>query len=275
MRLLLFSAAAAVAASPALAAPPSVRLDHLAARVVVISEDRANVTADVRGGRTDLPRTVLRVSGSELTVAGGLSDSQLRQCRSSKGRMKLGLFHSYAIADLPVVTIHAPRDVVIESNGAISGEIGPSRSVDLRQRRCGEWSIGDVGERLALNLSGLGDVRAGSARKADLRVSGMGDVHIRSTSALNAELSGLGDLVVDDASGPVEAELSGMGDIRIRGGHVTTLKLTQSGMGDISFHGVADSLDASSSGMGGIDVAKVTGEVRQRHSGMSHVRIGG
>jgi hypothetical protein len=273
MRLaaLLMATGVTLAAVPAFA-DPTVRLDHLIARVIVIPEARANIIADVKPGRSaDVARPTLQVSGSDMVITG---NADAKKCQgASASRVKLGMWKSVSAEDLPVVTIHTPPNVTIEADGAVIGQIGASQSLNLHQKRCGNWTIGDVSGRLNLALSGMGDVKAGSAGSALLHVSGMGDVHVRSTGALTADLSGMGDLVVDQVSGPVEAVLSGMGDIHIRGGHATTLHLRQSGMGDVSFDGVADTLDASASGMGGITVARVTGPVRKSQSGFSKVTV--
>jgi hypothetical protein len=173
-----------------------------------------------------------------------------------------------------VVTLRTPLDVTIEANGAILGEVGPSRSLALRQERCGGWRLGDVSDHLAIDVQGMANVEAGAAGDATLALQGLGDVHLRSTKGLTARLEGLGDLTVDEVSGPVEASLEGMGDLRIRGGHATSFRARLDGMGDINFGGVADTVDASADGMGGIRIAKATGEVHKSASGFSHVTVG-
>jgi hypothetical protein len=278
MRLSLLLAAAglmlAATAAPALAAP-EVRLEGVAARVIILSEARNNITAEVKPGKAGgVPTPTLQVQGVNMVISAGLSKSRMENCRANAERIKLGFWNSTPVADLPVVTVHVPRDVVVVADGAIVGEIGQAQSVNLEQKRCSYWRIGDVAGPLNLSLSGLGDVRAGSSGSALLRVAGLGDVRVRSTGALTSTMSGMGDLVVDEVNGPVDAALSGMGDLRVRGGHATTLRLRLSGMGDLSFGGVADSLEASASGMGSIHVSKVTGAVHKSQSGMASIHVG-
>lgn len=276
MRIAAGAGLAALAAVPAWADGATVRLDHLAARVIVIPEARANITAEVVAGKGSLPKPTLHVSGAELTVAGGLPASRLHNCHiRDHGRgVSLGFWSRVRTEDLPVVTLHVPLDVSIDANGAIIGEIGATHSLKLRQERCGGWRLGDVSERLGLELQGMGDIDVGRVGEANLQLQGLGDVHVRSTRALSANLQGLGDVRIDEVNGPVEATLDGMGDLKIKGGHATSFKARLDGMGDIVFSGVADTVDASADGMGSITIAKATGEVHKNASGFSHIKVG-
>lgn len=268
--------------SPAAAARhlPTLRLERIAARVIVIPEARNNITAEVRGGGGDLPRPVLRVDGTDMVVDGGLSRDKMKSCRISgpEGRetIKFGFFFakSYRGPELPTVTVRVPLDVAVIADGAVIGQVGPSRNLTMRQERCGDWKIGDVGGRLDLTLEGMGDVKGGSAGDMVLSLAGMGDIDMRSTRSLKAELAGMGDLTVGSVNGPVDVELSGMGDVDINGGRATTFRARLSGMGDLDFRGVADSVDAEADGMGDINVAKATGEVRTGKSGIGKVHVG-
>jgi hypothetical protein len=278
-----FAAAAAVgvaltgSAAAAQAAGPTVRLDHLAAHVIIIPEARATITAEVRNaGRRGLAKPALSVSGRELTVSGGLSRVDLHNCRVRAGRgVSLGFFRHIDEADLPVVTLRVPMDVTIEADSAVEVETtGPLHSLTAAERGCGDWRIGDVSDRLDYELAGRGDVQAGSVGSATLKLQGLGDLHVRATGPLDVSMQGMGDVVVDQVNGPVRASLSGMGDLRIRGGHAAQFTADLSGMGSVRFDGVADTVDASASGMGDIHVARATGEVRKRQSGLAKVTVG-
>jgi hypothetical protein len=278
-----FAAAAALglaltgAASAAQAAGPTIRLDRLAAHVIIIPEARANVDVVVRNfGRRGLGKPTLTVSGADMTISGDLSHGDLRNCRVRHGHgVGMGFFRHIGEEDLPVVTLHVPMDVTIEADSAVEVEVtGPLHSLKVSERGCGDWRIGDVGDRLEYDLQGRGDMQGGSAGSATLRLQGMGDLHLRATGALDVSLQGMGDVIVDQVNGPVHASLQGMGDLRIRGGHATQFTADLEGMGGIKFEGVADTVDASASGMGDIHVAKATGEVRKRQSGFSSVTVG-
>jgi hypothetical protein len=291
-RILTLAAVAAVAAAaaPALAKPAkpaaapaaprmsTLTLDKIAARVIIIPEDRNTITAEVRPGAGGLPKPVLRVDGSNMTVLGGLTREQLKNCHASSGKkskVKLGMWkRGYKVEDLPTVTVRVPRDIAIVADGAIMGEIGPSRNLALRQERCGDWKVGDVSGSLQLDMEGWSDVNIGTVGAANVNLEGLGDISVASTRSLTANLEGMGDLTVGSVSGPVDVSLQGMGDVRIRGGRATTLKVRLEGMGDMRFDGVADTVDASTDGFGDIVIAKATGEVHSNKSGFGKIRIG-
>src|SRR5690348_8673372 len=83
------------AAAAAQAAGPTVRLDHLAAHVIIIPEARANITAEVRNaGKRGLARPTLTASGQDLTISGDLARADLHNCRVRGGHgVSIGLFH--------------------------------------------------------------------------------------------------------------------------------------------------------------------------------------
>jgi len=278
-RKMLLAASVLAAALPVAANAATVRLEKLAARVVVIPENRANITAEVRAGKGDVAKPVLRTVGADMIVTGDLTEEQLRSCSKSgddpmKGVMKLSKRKNVRVEDLPVVTVRVPMDVTVVADGAVVGEVGASRSLNLTQRRCGAWRIGDVSGRLKLELEGFGDFHGGSAGEAAIDLEGMGDVTLRSTRSLTASLEGMGDLTLDQISGPVDVSLQGMGDVRIKGGRATTFKARLEGMGDVRFDGVVDTLDASADGMGSVRVAEARTVVRKSQSGFAKVKIG-
>lgn len=266
------------AAGAAQAAGPTVRLDQLAARVIIIPEARANIDAEVRNaGKGGLAKPTVTVSGQALTVSGGLSRADFHNCRVRGGGhgVSIGFFRHIDEADLPVVTLHVPMDVTIEADSAVEAETtGTLHSLNVVEEACDAWKIGDVSDRLEYDLAGRGDVQVGSVGSTTLKLQGLGDLHVRATGALDVSLQGLGDVTVDQVNGPVHASLQGMGDLHIKGGHATQFTANLAGMGDVRFDGVADTVDASASGMGDIHVARATGEVHKRQSGFSTVTVG-
>ncbi len=275
LKLAVLAAGAAALAAPAFAEGATVRLEHLAARVTIIPEARANITAEVTAGKT-MARPQLHVSGAELTVEGDMPNARLHNCRVSEHGKSLnfGFWSRTRAEDLPQVTLHVPQDVTIVANGAIIGDIGSLHSLRLRQERCGGWHVGDVSDRFSLELQGLGDIDAGAVGDAEVDAQGLGDIRIRSTKGLKVRLDGMGDVRVDEVSGPVTAALAGLGDLKIKGGHATSFNATLDGMGDITFGGTADTVDASADGMGSIRIAHATGDVHKNASGFSHITVG-
>ena len=264
-------------AAAAQAAGPTVRLDHLAAHVIIIPEARATLNAEVRNaGKRGLAKPTLTVSGQALTISGGLSRTDLHNCRVRGGHgVSLGFFRHIDEADLPVVTLHVPMDVTVEADGAVEAETtGPLHSLTVAEKACGAWKIGDVRDRLEYDLQGRGDMQAGSAGSTALQLQGMGDLRVRATGGLDVSMQGMGDVIVDQVNGPVHASLQGMGGLRIKGGHAARFTADLEGMGGVRFDGVADTVDVSASGMGDILVARATGEVHKSQSGFSRVTVG-
>ena len=188
--------------------------------------------------------------------------------------VKLGFSNHVSEDDLPVITVHVPMDVQVIADGAIEGEIGAANAVNLTQKRCGAWKVGDVADHFEYELEGMSDLTAGSARSTTIRLEGMGDIHMRATGSLDASLQGMGDVVIGQVNGPVKASVQGMGDLKIRGGHATDFQASLEGMGSIRFDGTADTVDASAEGMGDISIAKATGAVSKSQSGFARVHVG-
>jgi hypothetical protein len=187
----------------------------------------------------------------------------------------IGFFHHIDEADLPVITVHAPMDVTVAADSAVEVEItGPLHSLTVAENACGDWKIGDVSDRLEYDLEGRGDVQAGSVGSAKLDLQGLGDLRLRATGGLDVSMQGLGSVIVDQVNGPVRASLQGLGDLRIKGGQAPQFTADLSGLGSIRFDGVAGAVDASTSGLGNIHVARATGEVRKRQSGLGRVTVG-
>lgn len=276
---ILATAALAAAAPAATAATPSVRLEDLAARVIVVPEARADVKVEIRPGASDLAAPKLSWEGGRAVVRGDLAEAELKNCRKSGRGMDAGAVvlsgrRNVAIKDLPVVVLRTPLDVAIEADGAVVGEIGAARSVKLVHERCGAWKIADVAGRLDVQLEGMGDIAAARAGSAVLNLEGMGDVRLTSVGAFSADLEGVSDVTVEHVNGPVDVALEGMGDVHLKGGRAAAFTARLEGMGEIQFDGVADRLDASADGMGTIRVAKVTGPVRKSQSGFAKVKVG-
>jgi hypothetical protein len=264
---------------PAAQAAATVTLDHLAAKVVIVPEARANITAEARRGKGDLPLPVLKAQGADLLVTGGLPESAFKSCsrrgHGDDGSVRLADHKSVRVADLPVLVIRTPLDVKVVANGAVIGQIGSARAVELVQQRCGEWRLGDVSGKLKADIEGMGAVEVGATGSTDLKVEGMGSVRVKSAGALNASVEGMSKVEVGEVSGPVDVSLDGMGLVKIDRGHATAFRASLDGMGSIKFGGVADSLEAEADGVGGIHVAQVRGPVHKSGSGLARVRVGG
>ena len=313
LKAVFFSGALAAAlctAAPA-AAEPGLRVRNAAVRLTVIAEDRADVQVQLTHANSRLPVEIRR-DGDDVIVEGHALASS---CFSGGGRsgVRLGWLFPIAEADLPRIIVHMPRDAVISAQrGAVFGEIGATRSLRMGVSSCGRLTLGDVDQRLAINVAGsmsihgaragraelnlagsgdialtrlAGDLRArlpgsgelvvDSVRAADVDVAGSGDVRIGAVqSGLAAAIAGSGDIGAASVDGPVDARIVGSGDIRLRQGDASSFRARIVGSGDISYGGTVGNLDASISGSGDIRVRRVTGTVSRRVMGSGDIIIG-
>lgn len=291
-----------------------VRVEHAAARLVVIPEARNNVSVTVHHGDSRLPELTVRQEGDKVIVDGGLARGpfgevvQRTRCVGSYTVTHIGpLTHTLdnravvvggvgrvAYGDLPVITARVPLNARVAGSSAVYGDIGRSESLKVSSAGCGDWTVADVHGHLTVATAGSGDVQAGAvggltgklAGSGDLRtgpvasdvevsVAGSGDVTTGAISGgLRARIAGSGDVAVASIEGPIEASIAASGDIRIHGGHSPHVKASVAGSGDFSFNGQADSLNGSVVGSGDISVAHVTGEVSKSVIGSGEVRAG-
>ncbi|MGC1305122.1 MAG: hypothetical protein WA840_22365, partial [Caulobacteraceae bacterium] len=162
----LFCGVAAMTASAALATgchadeAPQVRVEHAAARLVVIAEPRNNVSVTVHHGNSRLPELTVRQEGDRVVVDGGLNagpfgatidrvrcvgsyttthTGPLVSTRDSRGVIAPGAGR-VAYADLPVIVAHVPLNARIAGSSAVFGEVGRTDSLDLSAAGCGDWT---------------------------------------------------------------------------------------------------------------------------------------
>ena len=268
-------------------------MDGVIARVVVIPENRADVAVNVHPGAAGLPVQVRRV-GSRTVLEGG---QEVNRCRGEgPGRtVRTRGGRQIAMGAAPLITIRAPRNVVIETRkGAVQGEVGPAQNLSVSSGGCSSWRVADVAGDLQLRQGGGARAVAGRARRAQLSASGGGSIQAGAVGELRAGASGGGNLRVasvagpltadssgggviriEAASGPVTAEASGGGGVGIAGGRSGLLQASASGGGWVTHGGVAAGLNARASGGGRVRVAAVNGPVQQRSaSGGGVISIG-
>ena len=311
-RSLAIALGLATLAGPAFAAPTLI-LRHAAMSIVVEPENRADIAVEVWRPNQSLPLDVRQVG--EAVIIDGHLDGFLTSCHGSGDNLHaLVLWRGdYSVQQMPQVIVRAPLNAVIQSGAIVRGFVTRSQNLTLNASGCGDWTVANVAGQLKVGVSGVGDIRTGSAQSADLGVSGTGDLvvgtvqtevvaHLSGAGSLTVRqagsadltlsgtggmtmgpiagglttrLSGTGGLKVDSVAGPVSVDVSGAGSVKIAGGHASRVDANVSGVGRISFGGVADALDANVSGVGGVNVARVTGNVTQHVSGVGRVQVGG
>lgn len=274
--LLLTAAALAGAALPAHA--ESVRLKDVAARVIVVPENRTDVAVEIKPGTGDVAAPKVFRQNGVVSVLGTLP-AKIDGCSgfkpgAAKGTVKFKGRRNVSVADLPVITLRTPMDVELSVDGAALGSIGQARSVKLRTERCGAWSAVGTSGAFDTATEGMGDVTVGRTGSLRVSIEGMGDVIAGPTGALTADLEGMGNVRLAELNGPADIEVAGMGGVKIAQGRATVFKASLSGMGGVRFDGTADRVEASVDGMGQVKVLKANGPVARRISGFGRVKVG-
>jgi hypothetical protein len=276
----------AAAASPALAVEgPGVRVDHAAARVIVIAEPRSDYAISINQGRAGLKPLVIRKDGGVTVVDGGYGFSggllhfgwDNLNCKGGPGGQRVGVpgKGDVAVANLPVVTIRAPLDARIGGSGAVYGEVNGTQALALSNAGCGDWRVADVHGPLHIALSGSGDVHAGSAGEAKVDIAGSSDVYLGQVNGrLDTHISGSGDIRTASVRGPVMSHIAGSGDVVIDGGDSPDVNVSIAGSGDFRFRGNAGAVKVAVAGSGDVDIAHASGPVTKHVAGSGDVRIG-
>jgi len=289
MKTIILTAVAAVlavAASPAAAQTfdsRSVEIKDAVARVVVIVEDRRDVSVEVEPGAAGLPRLQIRRVGGRVVIDGGLR-RDIRNCNSgpagarqpgdgasvelrNRGRVNL--------SDASLIVIRSPRAVDINAGSAVFGSIGPgAASIELGAGGCGDWTVANTSGAMALNVGGSGAIRAGTSDHLAANLGGSGDIVAGATGRVKANVGGSGSITVARADGPVDFAIAGSGDITVRGGRTPALSAAIHGSGDIDFRGEAGDVDVAIAGSGDVRIARATGAVSRAIVGSGEVRIG-
>ena len=140
----------------------------------------------------------------------------------------------------------------------------------------GDYSVGDLGGSLRLDLSGAVRVIAADVSSLDLDLSGKSDVDIGQVhGAAKTELSGAGHLAIRRADVPdFSVSISGAANVSVAAGQIDHLRAEDSGFGSIRLDTTVGDADIDMSGVGSIRLAKVTGRVRKDVSGVGTVSIG-
>lgn len=136
-------------------------------------------------------------------------------------------------------------------------QIGTHTLERLQMTGSGDVVLEQVnGERIALAVTGPGDLRASGAIKAlELRVSGSGNADLERVRAGTVDLtmSGPGDVRLAHIDGRLQARLSGSGDLDAHDLRLASLDARLDGPGDALLDGTAADFKADVRGSGDLD----------------------
>jgi len=268
----------------------SIRLRHVAARVLVTAEDRSDISVEIDnpGGA---PMPVVTLEGGRLTVNGQLR-GRIGNCTEEGVDL-----HGYGFTTydrMPLITIRTPRTVDLSLTGAGRAEIGASDELNLDVNGCAHATAGDVSGAVEVNLNGSGQIVVAGGQEANIDVNGSGQVRIEAVRAgAESEVNGSGGVVIANLTGPLTMDNRGSGSLEVLGGAVTEadielfgsgqvtlaapterLMVQIFGSGDVEAPVTVGALEAEIFGSGDVRVQAVTGELRQEARGSGSVRVG-
>lgn len=268
----------------------TIRLRHVAARVVVTSEDRTDISIEIENpGATPTPE--ISLEGGRLTVDGLLS-GRVGSC--SESGVDLRGYGFVTIEEMPLITIRAPRNVDLSFTGAGRAEIGDTEVLDLGVNGCARAAAGQVAGAADLNLNGSGRIAVAGAESADINLNGSGQVRVEAVRAgAEAEINGSGEISIASLVGAATLQNRGSGSVEVLGGAVTEadievfgsgrvrmaapaqrLQVQIFGSGDVDAPVSVGELEAEIFGSGDVRVREVRGQVRQQARGSGSVRVG-
>lgn len=245
------------------------RLKHLAAIVTITPEDRADYLIEIDSpGGTPMP-TVSSDDGS-VTVDGQLR-GRISSCRDD-GSADLRGYAPITVANLPRITIRAPRALSVTRNGAGATEIGASESLTLDLSGCGRVTAADTAGQLTLDVAGSGDVNAGAARSLNADVAGSAAVVIGAVAeGADIDLAGSGSVEIASLNGELTADSAGSGTVQVRAGAITSANIDMAGSGDVDIGASVQTLRVSMVGSGDVDVTNTVGDIEAEIAGSGSI----
>ena len=271
------------------------RIRNIAAIVTITPEDRTDYAVEIDNNAGQLPMPTVAADDGRVIVDGQLR-GRVRDCRRDGGASVRGYGDGdFDPAELPHITIRAPRAVNLDRSGAGQTNVGPSESAYVEIAGCSAITLADVAGALELDIAGAGDVTTGAAGSVDADIAGAGDLRLGAISGgAEFDISGAGNVTIASLTGNFTIDSAGASDLSINGGAIGTAQIDMAGTGDIDIAAPVQTLNASIMGVGHVDVAgtvgdldvdiagpgsltvqAVTGSMRQEIAGPGSVRVTG
>ncbi|MCX7358292.1 MAG: DUF2807 domain-containing protein [Alphaproteobacteria bacterium] len=271
-----------------------ISLRNLAAIVTIVPEDRTDFVVQIDNNAGQLPMPTVAADEGTVKIDGQLR-GRVRDCGGDGGATVRGYGdEQFDAAELPHITIRAPRTLRVDRGGAGTTEIGASQALNLDVRGCSATTIGDVVGELAIDVSGSGDVNAGAALNLSADVRGSSDVVVGAVaSGASLDISGSGSVTIASLAGELTSDERGSGSVSVQAGAITVANIDLSGSGDVTIGATVQDLDVSIRGSGGVEVtaavvnidadiagsgsvtaASATGRIHQEVRGSGEVSIG-
>ncbi len=245
------------------------RLKHLAAIVTITPEDRTDYLIEIDNpGGTPMP--AVSSSDGRVTVDGQLR-GRISQCNDD-GTANLRGYDDITVANLPRITVRAPRTLNVSRSGAGTTEIGATEALTLDLSGCGRVTAADTAGELNLDVAGSGAVRAGAARRLSADVAGSAEVTVGAVAeGADVDLAGSGSVEIASLNGELTTDGAGSGNVRVLAGAVTTANIDMAGSGDVDIAASVQTLRVSMVGSGDVDVTNTVGDIEAEIAGSGNV----
>jgi hypothetical protein len=158
----------------------------------------------------------------------------------------------------------------------IALHVPPGTAMSIEESGGAKYTIGPVGGKLALSISGGVELRAVNATDVTLDLSGGGSVTLgQINGSLKADVSGGGDIHIDHGTLPdLTLSMSGGGSFALAEGAVKRMALDVSGAGSVHVGATVGDATVDLSGAGDVQIAKVTGALTKNVDGMGSINVG-
>ncbi len=241
-----------------------VDIRNTAAQVHIIPENRSDIAVDI-GPTGRLPPITANVVNNRVVIDGGLGNrihgcSNLVVFSNRHETVNIWGIGNVVVQSLPMITVHVPRQLDVNANGAVFGDVGASDGGHVAFGGCGRLAMGPVSAALDLKQTGSGDVDVATVQGAlHASLNGSGDLRVIGASGgANLELVGSGDVTLGAISGPLVARLDGSGDVTVPDG-ASNGDLDLRGSGDVRVGAINGPVRAHVDGSGDLVVASVHG----------------
>lgn len=246
------------------------RVRGAAANITIIPEDRGDFLISIDNSAGLAPMPTVSAEGNQVLIDGQLR-GRVASCQDDGGAELRG-YGTLTAEQLPRIVIRAPRDLVIDRDGAGRTEIGPTNSLDIDFSGCGASTLGDVAGDLDIDFAGSGQITGGSARTLSADIAGSGALTLTTvTEGANLDIAGSGNVRMASLTGDFTTDAAGSANVAIEGGSIGQANIDMAGSGDIRIAAPVRNLVVSMVGAGDIDVAGDVGDLEADIAGAGTV----
>jgi hypothetical protein len=134
----------------------------------------------------------------------------------------------------------------------------------------------EVPAKMPLDLTlvgGKGKIGERETDETKVNINGSGDIELESVKNLESEIDGSGEMTIMKIEGDAAISIRGDGKYTIQKGAISNLKASIEGTGIMNINADVKDADLKSDGAGTMELATVTGKLKQSMNGSGTIRI--